>query len=74
MLSPVFELAQKAVRDWLGTSKTATFTCSIAGAEGAPKPSFGFNVRKMGSSLNASLTCGVLLDQELAPGVYSCFP
>lgn len=62
MVPRVFGLAQKVVKYWLGNSKFLLHLHSLIGyAEGGPKPSFGFSVRKMGLSLNASLNCGVLI-------------
>lgn len=67
MVPHVFGLGQKVVRDWLGNSKAGTFTFSNCSCRRCSKAFLcGFSVRKMGSSLNASLNCGVLIAQ---PGI-----
>lgn len=60
-LSRGFELAQKEVATGWDTQKVLRLPALAAHAEGAPKPSFGFNVREVESSLNAFPNCGVLI-------------
>lgn len=60
-LSPAFELAQKEVGTGQDSQKLLRLPALTARAEGAAKPSFGFCVRKMGSSLNAFQNCDVLM-------------
>lgn len=61
MLSRAFELAQKKVATGWDTQKVLCLPALAAHAEGAPKPSFGFSVRKVESSLNVFPNCGVLI-------------